>query len=472
VNPGDERADSDTSPPSSPTTTEDPYAILRTRRYVVLLVFAAVLGVPIAAAAYYFLALITDVQTWVFTDLPDALGFDGEPTWWPAVPLLVAGVVVGATIRYLPGTGGHSPADGFHAGAPPAPIELPGIFVAALVSLGLGAVIGPEAPLIALGGGIAALVVRLVKRGAPAQALAVVGGAGSFAAVAALLGNPLLGAFLLMEAIALGGATATVMLLPGLLAAGIGALVFIGIGTRTGVGDFSLAVPNLPPFDHPTAAEFGWALAIGVAAAVVGTAIRMLAVYLRPHVERRIVLLTAVAGLVVAALAIVYAEATDKGTADVLFSGETALPRLIAQNASYTVGTLILLMVCKGLAYGISLSSFRGGPVFPAMFIGAAGGIALSHLPGLSLVPGVAMGIGAMTAVLLRLPLTSVLLATLLLGADGLGTMPVVIVAVVVAFVVSAWIAPHPAPVSDQTATVDSGPPAPRGAPPHSTMPA
>ncbi len=46
------------------------------------------------------------------------------------------------------------------------------------------------------------------------------------------------------------------------------------------------------------------------------------------------------------------------------------------------MGALLLLVVCKGLAYGFSLSSFRGGPTFPAMFIGAAGGIALSHLPG------------------------------------------------------------------------------------------
>ena len=49
------------------------------------------------------------------------------------------------------------------------------------------------------------------------------------------------------------------------------------------------------------------------------------------------------------------------------------------------------------------------------MFLGATGGIALSHLPGLPLIPGAAMGIGAMCAVMLRLPLTSVLLATLLL---------------------------------------------------------
>ena len=37
-------------------------------------------------------------------------------------------------------------------------------------------------------------------------------------------------------------------------------------------------------------------------------------------------------------------------------------------------------MVCKRIAYCVVLSSFRGGPAFPGMFIGAAAGIALSHL--------------------------------------------------------------------------------------------
>ena len=63
------------------------------------------------------------------------------------------------------------------------------------------------------------------------------------------------------------------------------------------------------------------------------------------------------------------------------------------------------------------------------------GGVALSHLPGLPLVAGVAMGIGAMSVVMLRLPLTSVLLASLLLASDGLAVMPLVIVSVVVAYV-------------------------------------
>jgi hypothetical protein len=143
-------------------------------------------------------------------------------------------------------------------------------------------------------------------------------------------------------------------------------------------------------------------------------------------------------------LAIAFAAATGKGSSEVLFSGQSALGPFIAHSASYTVGALLLLIACKGLAYGASLSSFRGGPTFPALFLGAAGGVALSHLPGLPLVDGVAMGIGAMSAVMLRLPLTSVLLATLLLASDGLAIMPLVIVAVVVAYVVSARLAPSP----------------------------
>jgi H+/Cl- antiporter ClcA len=146
-----------------------------------------------------------------------------------------------------------------------------------------------------------------------------------------------------------------------------------------------------------------------------------------------------------------------------LFSGQSALPTLVDQASSYSVGALLMLLACKGLAYSVSLSSFRGGPVFPSMFIGAAGGIAFSHLPGLVLVTAVAMGIGAMSTAMLRLPLTSVLLATLLLGADGLPVMPLVIVAVVVAYVATAWLTPVPAPPPESAAPAAT--PAPEAEP-------
>ena len=71
------------------------------------------------------------------------------------------------------------------------------------------------------------------------------------------------------------------------------------------------------------------------------------------------------------------------------------------------------------------------------MFIGAAIGIAASALPGLNLAAGIGMGIGAMCAAMLRLPLTSTLLAVVLMGADGVLVTPEDVVAVAVAFVIT-----------------------------------
>ena len=72
--------------------------------------------------------------------------------------------------------------------------------LAAFATLSLGVVLGPEAPLIAIGGGLGVIAVRLVRKDAPARTQTVVAAAGSFAAIATLLGSPSTGAFLLMEA--------------------------------------------------------------------------------------------------------------------------------------------------------------------------------------------------------------------------------------------------------------------------------
>ncbi|MFJ2026594.1 chloride channel protein [Streptomyces sp. NPDC087897] len=433
------------TPPGPPTDAPgDPYAPVRTRRYAGLLLMAALLGVPISAIAFGFLALVSELQSLTYTELPKALGFEGTPSWWP-VPLLgVAGLLVGLVVRRLPGGGGHRPAEGLVSTGAPAAVDLPGIALAALVSLGVGAVLGPEAPLIALGGGLAVWAAGRVKRDLPPQARALVGASGSFAAVSALLGSPLLGAFLLMEVSGLAGPMLGVALVPGLLSAGIGALIFTGLGSWTGLGTYSLSLGDVPAAAGPGVAEFGWALVIGVAAAFAGTGIRRLALALQKRVERRTVVATAVMGLVIGGLALAYAETSGREGSEVLYSGEHALGHLLAESAEYSVGALLMLIVCKSLAYCASLSCFRGGPVFPAMFVGAVGGLALSQLPGLHPTAGFAMGIGAMCVAMLRLPMTSVLLATLLLGKEGLTVMPLVIVSVVVAYVITLRLTPAP----------------------------
>ena len=63
--------------------------------------------------------------------------------------LAVAGVLAAIAIVRLPGHGGHIPYEGIKAGTAQ-PTELPGTLLAALATLGLGLVLGPEAPLIAL----------------------------------------------------------------------------------------------------------------------------------------------------------------------------------------------------------------------------------------------------------------------------------------------------------------------------------
>jgi H+/Cl- antiporter ClcA len=429
----------------------DPRALLRSSAYVKLLVIAAVIGVPVSAVAYGFLYLVDWLQRQVFTALPSTLGFDHPPVWWPAPLLVVAGLATAAAIRFLPGTGGHSPADGLKTGGALPVAELPGVVLAAMATLTFGVVLGPEAPLIAIGSGLGVLAVQLATRGgADDRTRAVVAAAGSFAAIASLLGSPLLGAFLLLEAAGLGGAMVPIVLLPGLLAAGIGSLIFVGLDSLTGLGTLSLAIPGLPPIGAPTVAEFGWAIVIGLLAPLLGLAIRRIAFAVRPHAERRMLTVMPVIGLAVAGLAIAFGEVTDKASSEVLFSGQSALPDLLVNEATWSAGTLVVLLAAKGIAYGLSLSAFRGGPVFPSMFLGAAGGIALSHLPGLDVIPAAAMGIGAMSAVMLTLPLTSVLLATVLLGADGVKAMPLVIVAVAVAYVLDARLRPAPAPVHPQ----------------------
>jgi len=433
----------------------DPASVIRSRSYLAALLLAAFLGIPISAVAYGFLALVAAIQEFLFDDLPQDL-FSGEaPAWWPVPWLVLCGLLTGVTIRYLPGNGGHSPAFGFTTGGGlPPDRELPGIFLAALSTLSLGAVLGPEAPLIAIGGGLAALTVHLVRQDAPPMALTIMASAGSFAAISTLLGSPVLGAFLIMEAAGIGGAMLSLVALPGLLASGIGALVFVGLDSWTGLGSFSLALTSVPPAVHPTVATMAWAVAVGAAGALLGWVIRWIGLSLRPVVHLSRVVVTAGLGLIIGLTAMTYQLISDNSFTQVLFSGQDALPAVVEDAADYSVGVLILLAVCKTFVYGLSLSAFRGGPVFPAMFIGAVLGIAAGNLPGMSLAPAIAMGIGAMCTAMLRLPLTSTLLATLLLGVDGISVTPQVVIAVVVAFVLTNML---PVPGPEERASPSSG---------------
>ena len=118
----------------------------------------------------------------------------------------------------------------------------------------------------------------------------------------------------------------------------------------------------------------------------------------------------------------------------VLFSGQDAFSSLIKQGPTLALSTLAFLLLFKGAAWSISLGNFRGGPTFPGLFIGAAGGLLAAHLPGFSETPAVAVLMAAITVSILRLPLSATVIVLLLTSKAGIATAPLIIVAVVVAY--------------------------------------
>ena len=438
----------------------DPAAMLRSERFVGLLLLAAVVGVVVSLASWGFLELIHQIQVGVFTDLPSRLGFGGTEWWWLLVVLGLAGLPVAFAIVRLPGNGGHVPAGGLKVGSTE-PNMVPGVALAALATIGLGLVLGPEAPLIAIGSGLAVFVVKLAKRDTPPLPLMVLGAAGAFAAISVIFGSPVVAAILIIEASGLGGETLPLILIPGLLAAGLGSLVFIGMGHWTGLSTsaYALVPLHLPAFSHPTWEEIGWTILIGLGAAIITSLIRWLGLRTAGVVPRKPFILIPAIGLVVAGLAIAFDQITGKGVNQVLFSGQSALPGLVEHAAAWSLGALALLFLFKGLAWSLCLGSYRGGPTFPAIFLGAAGGIAATHLPGMPSTPAIAVGMGVMIVAYLKLPLSALVIATTLTVSGGVALA-----------LESRFGTDHTTSQAGQTATApDSSPPGP-AVTPHETQ--
>jgi hypothetical protein len=97
------------------------------------------------------------------------------------------------------------------------------------------------------------------------------------------------------------------------------------------------------------------------------------------------------------------------------------------------------------------------------LFLGAAAGVLAAELPGFDLTPAVAVGMGAAVVAVLRLPLSGVLLASILTATAGLGASPLIILGVVVAYLVIIALPSHPAPAE---APAQGAPPGPGAAPP------
>jgi H+/Cl- antiporter ClcA len=404
--------------------------------YLRLVGWGAVIGIPAAVVAALFLAVVHELQHWLWHDLPEHVGDTGSsPQWYLVLGLpFVGAVVVLAARRLLPGDGGHEPIDGISVD--PTPLSYaPGIALAALGTLAFGAVLGPEGPLIALGS-IVGLVFATLGRIGEREGR-VLSTAGSFSAISALFGGPLVAGMLLLEAGVGLGSMLIPVLLPGLVAAAMGYLVFVGIGSWGGVSSFSIEVPGLPPYEGTHVKDLVIAIVVGMVTAVLVAVLRRFARELLGNGAARIggsALLLA-GGLAVGALALV-ADWLGADSQDVLFSGQDAVPDLVVETSAWVV---LVLLVAKGLAYAICLGcGFRGGPVFPGIFLGVAlmslAVIAFDVSPTLAVAVGAAAGTAAVT----RLLFASVLFGALLAGSNGTDAVPAAVLASVAAWLVVA----------------------------------
>ncbi|MFI9111054.1 chloride channel protein [Streptomyces venezuelae] len=400
--------------------------------YLKTLTVSALIGVPVSLVAFWFLVGLHALEHLLWADLPHDLGWDTPPWWWPLPLLLVAGAVVGLVAARLPGGGGQVPASGLHAGGASS-ATLPGVVIAATASLPLGAVLGPEAPLIALGGGLALLVRDLTRGPATPATTVLLGAAGAAAAIAAIFGNPLVAAVLLMEVAGAGGPRLFAVMLPALLSSGVGALVFTGFGRWTGLETGSLALRLPAPFPALDIGDVLWTIPLALAVAVLLHPLLRAARRVAAFVAAGPVARTALCALAAAACAALYALLTGRSPADVALSGQATLGQLAADPHAWGAGALVAVLLLKGTAYALCLGSLRGGLVFPALFLGAAAGVLLAPLPGFGLIPALAAGMAAATAAALRLPVSSVVLVVLLLG--GTAMIPVVILAAVISLV-------------------------------------
>jgi H+/Cl- antiporter ClcA len=409
--------------------------------YMRLVLLGALIGIPAAVVAAGFLALVHELEHLLWEDLPDALGHSSPPLYL-VIALPVAGAAMVAAARaLLPGDGGHSPIEGLVM-KPTPPLAAVGVALAALGTLSFGAVLGPEAPLIALGAAVGMAAAPLLRAGE--REAAILGTAGSFSAISALFGGPIVAGILLVEASAARlGAALIPTLLPGLVAAACGYVVFVGLGDWGGLDTVPLSVPGLPDY-HPTSvADLGTGAAVGMVTALVIVAVMRLARRVDGQRERgwSMSALLLAGGLATGLLAAL-ADLLGANSQDVLFSGQAAIPDLVEEDSA---GIVLVLLAAKALGYAICLGcGFRGGPVFPAIFLGIALATLAVIAYDMSPTAAVAIGAAAGMAAATRLLFASLFLAALLVGLAGLDAVPAAVFAAVAAWLTRTALDPPP----------------------------
>ncbi|HBK9467910.1 TPA: ion channel protein [Escherichia coli] len=340
----------------------------RARTMLLLSLPAVAIGIASSLILIVVMKIASALQNLLWQRLPGTLGIAQDSPLWIIGVLTLTGIAVGLVIRFSQGHAGPDPACEPLIGAPVPPSALPGLIVALILGLAGGVSLGPENPImtvnIALAVAIGARLLPRVNR----MEWTILASAGT---IGALFGTPVAAALIFSQT--LNGSSEVPLwdrLFAPLMAAAAGALT-------TGLffhPHFSLPIAHYGQMEMTDILSGAIVAAIAIAAG-------MVAVWCLPrlhsmmHQMKNPVLVLGIGGFILGILGVIGGPVS-------LFKGLDEMQQMVA-NQAFSTSDYFLLAVIKLAALVVAAASgFRGGRIFPAVFVGVALGLMLhEHVP-------------------------------------------------------------------------------------------
>lgn len=340
----------------------------RARTMLLLSLPAVAIGIASSLILIVVMKIASVLQNLLWQRLPGTLGIAQDSPLWIIGVLTLTGIAVGLVIRFSQGHAGPDPACEPLIGAPVPPSALPGLIVALILGLAGGVSLGPEHPIITVNIALAvAIGARLLPR-VNRMEWTILASAGT---IGALFGTPVAAALIFSQT--LNGSSEVPLwdrLFAPLMAAAAGALT-------TGLffhPHFSLPIAHYGQMEMTDILSGAIVAAIAIAAG-------MVAVWCLPrlhammHQMKNPVLVLGIGGFILGILGVMGGPVS-------LFKGLDEMQQMVA-NQAFSTSDYFLLAVIKLAALVVAAASgFRGGRIFPAVFVGVALGLMLhEHVP-------------------------------------------------------------------------------------------
>ncbi|EKD5157633.1 ion channel protein [Enterobacter cloacae] len=335
----------------------------RARTMLLLAIPALIIGIVSSLVLIVVMKVASVLQTMLWTALPAQVGISVDSPAWIIMMLTLTGVAVGLVIRFSPGHAGPDPALEPLIGAPVAPAALPGLIIALIIGLAGGVSLGPEHPIMAVNIGLAVYLGSRILPRVGALDWTILASAGT---IGALFGTPVAAALIFSQTLSSNNDVPLWdKLFAPLMAAAAGALTTSLFFNP----HFSLSLPHYGQMQ--IADIFSGAVVVAIA-----IALGMIAVWCLPRLHRLVhklkhpVLILGVGGLILGILGAIGGKVT-------LFKGLDEMQQL-AFSQEFSVSDYLLFALIKLAALVVAAAcGFRGGRIFPAVFVGVALGLML-----------------------------------------------------------------------------------------------